>query len=159
MNSYEKIYSILTENQNKTDSRLFPGHARRMKSHETRIQRELKKPENQDDQAHSEEDKEKARTRAKAREDAKRKVAEGHLSKEVRQDPGDDMTLARGRIGAGQYAKSWKDKKGAKKQGQKASKLIAKHRLMKKRKADRAEARAQTVSFTASTNLRSRRGK
>ena len=85
-------------------------------------------------------------------------LSEGKLSKDVREEPGDEMTLARGRIGAGQYAKSWKDKKGAKKQGHKAAKLIAKHRSKKRKQADRAEARAQTVSFTTG-NLRARRGK
>ena len=86
-------------------------------------------------------------------------ILEGALSKEVREEPGDKMTLARGRIGAGQYAKAWKDKKGARKQGRKASKLIAKHRTEKKTKSDRAEARAQQVRFTTSTRLRARRGK
>ena len=85
-------------------------------------------------------------------------LTEGALSKEVREEPGDKMMLARGRIGAGQYAKSWKDKKGARKQGRKAAKLIAQHRSKKKKKEDRAEARAQTVSFTTGS-LRARRGK
>lgn len=74
MNSYERIYNILTENQNKDDSRLAPGHSKRMRDHEARIQRELLKPENQDDQSHSKETKEKASKVAKAREDAKRRA-------------------------------------------------------------------------------------
>jgi hypothetical protein len=85
-------------------------------------------------------------------------LIEGALSKEVREEPGEKMMLARGRIGAGQLAKAWKDKKGARKQGRKASKLIAQHRSKKRKKEDRAEARAQTVSFTTG-NLRARRGK
>ena len=52
-------------------------------------------------------------------------MGESALSKEVREKPGSEMTLARGRISAGQYAKIWKDKKGARKSGRKAAKHIA----------------------------------
>ena len=86
-------------------------------------------------------------------------LSEGKLSKEVREEPGDKMMLARGRIGAGQYAKTWKDKKGARKQGRKAAKLIAQHRSKKKKQEAKAEAEAQTARFISSTSLRARRGK
>ena len=83
MNYQERIYTTLTENQNSTDSRLKPGHSKRMKDHKERIQRELQKPENRDEFSHSDETKEKASKVAKAREDAKRrakKVSEGDIN-------------------------------------------------------------------------------
>lgn len=165
MNKYEKLSNLLSEGRKphrspskRRGTRGSRGTQPSMGGHDKRTEMEmlLNKAKQRDLAIRNE--LERKRREAQGGEESPTPQEEGALSKEVREEPGDEMMLARGRIGAGQYAKSWKDKKGARKQGRKAAKLIAQHRSKKRKKADRAEARAQTVSFTTG-NLRARRGK